>query len=235
MGQMRKEAKPVGIVSAPIRVVIRADRALFTRPEMTVERYSYDVPTISAMKGVLRSIFNHDGMDYRILNIYVCRKIVKDMIMRNETKLMQSVTNPQKYLFLKDSSTRVLRGTTFLVNVEYVVEAEIVMRPARFGSTHTLEQFYDMFSRRLDKGGNQRTPWLGAREFPCFVKPLNSACVKSVYAGKTLDLGIMYQDIAVDDNGTAHPIFAKTTLENGKICYCDWFSDNGLVASEVES
>jgi hypothetical protein len=127
-------------------------------------------------------------MDYKILNIFVCRKIVKDMIMRNETKLMQSVTNPQKYLFLKDSSTRVLRGTTFLVNVEYVVEAEIVMRPARFGSTHTLEQFYDMFSRRLDKGGNQRTPWLGAREFPCFVKPLNSACVKSVYAGKTLDL-----------------------------------------------
>lgn len=226
MGQMRNEAKFVKeALTSPIRVNIRADRALFTRPEMTVERYSYDVPTCSAMKGVLRSIYNHAGMDYKINNIYVCRKIKRDSVVRNETKLMQNVKAPEPFLLVNDTKNRTLRGTTFLVNVEYVVEAEIIKKAGTFEKNHTLPQFYDMFMRRLYSGGNQRSPWLGCREFHCYVKPYTGVYVKSVYAGKKLDLGIMYQDTKVDENGTEIPLFADTTLEDGRLVFKGWFSN----------
>ena len=39
------------------RIMVEGDYACFTRPEMKVERVSYDVPTPSALEGMLKSVY----------------------------------------------------------------------------------------------------------------------------------------------------------------------------------
>ena len=197
-------------------------RALFCRPETTVERRSYDVPTISAVQGILRAIFNHDGIDYKINDIYVCRKIRYDSIVRNETKVMQDINNPVPYLLVNEERT--LRSSSFLVNVEYIVGAEIVKTINTFSpKEHTLAQFYDMFFHRLNSGGMRHVPCLGQQEFTCTVIPYINPFVKSVYAGKTVDLGIMYQMKKIDKDGNVIPLFAETKIEDGRLVYGNFF------------
>lgn len=53
-----------------ICVEVWGDRALFTRPELSVERVSYDAMTPSAARGLLESIYWHPGMRYTIDRIH---------------------------------------------------------------------------------------------------------------------------------------------------------------------
>ena len=39
------------------KILVEGEYALFTRPEFKVERVSYDVPTVSAMEGLIKSIY----------------------------------------------------------------------------------------------------------------------------------------------------------------------------------
>ena len=219
-----------GFLSGRIKVVIKGDRALFSRPEMTVERQTYDVPTISAIQGILRAVYNHDGMDYDIKDIYVCRKIRYDTLVRNETKIVQKIESPKTYLAVNEDNT--LRSSTFLVNVEYVVSADIVKVPCKVTpKEHTVNDFYNMFDRRLNSGGLRHEPCLGQQEFNCFVRPFTKSCIKSMYAGKTLNLGIMYQKKIVNENGKVIPVYAETKLVDGKLVYGNWFTPlGGLLA-----
>ena len=45
-----------------IQIEVWGERALFTRPELSVERVSYDVITPSAARGLIESIYWHPGM-----------------------------------------------------------------------------------------------------------------------------------------------------------------------------
>ena len=209
-------------LDSPIKVVIRGERALFSRPEMTVERQSYEVPTISAMQGVLRAVFNHDGMDYEIDNIYVCRKIQFDSMVRNETKVVQDVKDPKPYLLVGEERTQ--RSSSFLTNVQYVVGAHIVAKPNQVSpKPHSLAEFYTMFNRRLASGGYRHVPCLGQQEFSCTVKPYLEPYVKSVYCGKKVSLGIMYQKKVIKENGDVVPLFADTKIVDGRVIYGDFF------------
>ena len=210
-----------------IKVRIRGKRALFSRPEMTVERVTYDVPTVSAMKGVLRAVYNHDGMDYNIRNIFVCRCIRTDSVIRNETKVVQDVDNPKPYLPVDEYHTQ--RNSVFLVEVEYIVDADIVKVPNTFSpKEHKLEDFYRMFFRRLENGGVRHQPCLGQQEFTCVVRPYLEPKVRSVYAGKTLNLGLMYQDTRII-NGKKVPIYADTKLIDGRLVYSNEFIPMGVI------
>jgi len=218
-----KDAKFCSVpLNSPIKVLIRGQRALFSRPEMTVERQSYEVPTISAMQGVLRAIFNHDGMDYEIEDIYVCRKIQFDSMIRNETKVMQDVNNPKPYLLVGEERTQ--RSSSFLTNVEYVVGARIVAKPNMVSpKMHSLAEFYTMFNRRLASGGYRHVPCLGQQEFSCIVKPYLEPYVKSFYYNKKVSFGIMYQKKVVKENGDIVPLFADTQIKDGRLVYSDFF------------
>lgn len=219
----KKDAKDCGKkITSEIKVLIKGPRALFSRPEMTVERVSYDVPTISAMQGVLRAVFNHDGMDYEIEDIFVCRKIRFDTMVRNETKVMQTPGDPKPYLLVDDERTQ--RSSSFLVNVEYVVGAKIIKVQNQVSpKEHSLAEFYDMFNRRLSSGGYRHVPCLGQQEFSCIVRPFLGPYVKSVYAGKEVNFGIMYQKVMVDENGNKKPLFAETKLADGRLVYGQFF------------
>ena len=83
-------------MSYGFRVDVRGDYALFSRPEMKVERVSYDCITPSAARGILEAVFWHPGMQYKIDRIYVLNPIKFDNIRRNEVKAKISAANVLK-------------------------------------------------------------------------------------------------------------------------------------------
>ena len=49
-----------------IKMEVWGDYACFTRPEMKVVRVSYDVPTPSAARGMVESVYFHNGLRWII-------------------------------------------------------------------------------------------------------------------------------------------------------------------------
>lgn len=208
--------------TSPIRVCIEGKRALFTPPAFVVERKSYHVPTKSAIKGILRAVFKHDGMNYRINKIYVCNPIKTEVIWRNEvtdTQVFGSRT-PKNYIDRDRCASP--RGAAFLKNVKYVVEAEIIKTKPYWPNSkeHTLEQYYKMFFTHLRRGATQHTPWLGCREFECSVEEFpHDKKVETYYKNRKEDFGIMLEDIHYTNDMQGYPVMAETSMENGIIQY----------------
>ena len=72
-----------------VKVRVWGEYALFTRPEMKVERCSYDVMTPSAARGILEAIYWHPGMRWVVDRIYVKKPIRFTSIRRNEVKYLR--------------------------------------------------------------------------------------------------------------------------------------------------
>ena len=70
-------------MSYGVKIKVWGRYALFSRPEMKVERCSYDVITPSAARGILEAIYWHPGLNWKIDKIYVCRPIKFTNIRRN--------------------------------------------------------------------------------------------------------------------------------------------------------
>src|ERR1700741_4256760 len=67
-----------------VRLLASGDYACFTRPEMKVERVSYDVMTPSAARGVLEAIHWKPAISWVIDKIHVLNPIRFQSIRRNE-------------------------------------------------------------------------------------------------------------------------------------------------------
>ena len=67
-----------------LRLKVWGDNACFTRPEMKVERVSYDVMTPSAARGVLEAILWKRAIRWHILQIDVLKPIRWETVRRNE-------------------------------------------------------------------------------------------------------------------------------------------------------
>ena len=76
-----------------VRIRVWGDYALFSRPELKVERYSYDVITPSAARGIMDAIYYHPGMRWIIDKIYVVKPIRVTSVRRNEVKSKISASN----------------------------------------------------------------------------------------------------------------------------------------------
>ena len=79
-----------------VKIRVWGDFALFTRPEIKVERYSYDVMTPSAARGILEAIYWHPGMRWIIDKIYVNKPVRFTSVRRNEVKSKISASNVLK-------------------------------------------------------------------------------------------------------------------------------------------
>lgn len=207
---------------AKIRVCITGKRALFTRPEFVVERQSYPVPTKSALKGILRAVYKHDGMNYRINKIYVCNQIQTDTVWRNEVTDTQIYGERDPKNYIDRNKCAQPRGSAFLKNVKYIVEAEIIQTQHYWPNSkeHTLEEHYNMFFRHLRRGATQHTPWLGCREFEGNVEefPKNEK-IESYYKNRKENCGLMLEDIHYTKDGRAYNVMAETRIENGEVVY----------------
>ena len=117
-----------------VKVRVWGNYALFSRPEMKVERCSYDVMTPSAARGIVEAIYWHPGLRWVIDKIYVVNPISFTSVRRNEVKskisarnVLQVYNGADKPLYISSKAEIVQRASLILRDVEYVIEAHFEM------------------------------------------------------------------------------------------------------------
>lgn len=210
------------MTSPLLRLRCSGPLAIFTRPELKTERFSYPVPTPSAMRGVLEAVLWKPAISWRIHRIHVLTPIQFTSFRRNEVnnkavapKAAIIANGGAAPLFYADED-RAQRNTVALSNVDYLVEARFVMTE-RAGEGDTVAKFAAMFDRRLERGQVFHQPYFGCRECAADVRPADG---NENAIPETQDLGLMLWDIAFrttkgkPDN---RPIFYWARMENGVI------------------
>ncbi len=177
-----------------LTVKVQGDFALFTRPEFSAERVSYQAMTPSAARGILEAIFWKPEMRWLVQKIHVLKPIRQFSILRNEVNSHQSDraarawSEPGEGYFAEDD--RAQRHSLCLRDVAYVIEATIELKAH---ATEHIAKYRDMFRRRVERGQCFNQPYLGTREFSAYFEPVDGT-EKSELAGE-LDLGWMLFDV----------------------------------------
>lgn len=209
-----------------IRLHIWGDYACFTRPEMKVERVSYDVITPSAARGILTAVHWKPAIRWVIDKIYVLKPIQFESVRRNElgSKISASkISGAIKRKSVADLYTvieedRQQRAATVLKNVGYVIEAHAVLTK-RAGEGETITKHIEMFKRRAIKGQCFHQPCMGVREFAANFaliddnEPLPECHLEDNERNR--DLGWMLHDIDFDHENRPH--FFRAEMKNGVI------------------
>lgn len=211
-----------------IKVRVWGDYALFSRPEMKVERCSYDVITPSAARGILEAIYWHPGLMWKIDRIFVCRPISFTNIRRNEVKskvqcgnVLNVMNGGNKNLYLSTKEEIVQRASLLLKDVEYVIEAHFEMT-SRANVSDNPGKFKDIMMRRLRKGECFHTPYFGTREFPVCFELFEGEKVETAYEDiEEKDLGFMLYDLDYRENGDIEPMFFRAVMRHGVIDVAD--------------
>jgi CRISPR-associated protein Cas5d len=209
------------MMAATVRLHVWGDFACFTRPEMKVERVSYDVITPSAARGIIEAIYWKPQIRWRIRRIHVLNPIRFTSLRRNEVAdkiSADSVTTAMKRgrgsLALYVEEKRQQRAATILRDVAYVIEArfEIVAGEENTG------KHLDQFNRRARDGRCFSRPYLGCREFTAdFALIEDDQAIPPVHAELRAerDLGYMLHDIDFADGMT--PRFFCAMIRDGVI------------------
>jgi CRISPR-associated protein Cas5d len=203
-----------------IRLLVSGDHACFTRPEMKVERVSYDVMTPSAARGILEAIHWKPAIRWIVEAIHVLKPIRFQSIRRNEVAHKAPVGTIRKAmnagslegLALTVEDERQQRASTVLVNVAYVIAARFDLTE-KAGPDDNAGKHLDVFNRRARKGQSFHQPCLGTREFPSRFSLLEAAALPPLPIDETRDLGFMLWDI--DHAGDRASLFFRAKLENG--------------------
>lgn len=205
-----------------VKVKVWGEYALFSRPEMKVERCSYDVITPSAARGILEAIYWHPGMKWVIDKIYVQRPIRFTSIRRNEVKskipsnnVLPVYNGANKPLYISTKSDIVQRASLLLRDVSYVIEAHFEMTEKAVKSDNP-GKFKDIIMRRLKRGECYHTPYFGCREFPANFCLCEDGEIETAYSGEK-DLGFMLYDMDFSDLDNIQPMFFRAVMEDGVI------------------
>ena len=201
-------------MSYGFKIIVEGDYACFTRPELKVERVSYDVPTPGALEGMLKSVYWKPAIRYVIDKIIVFQKIDFINIRRNEVKdkvLFSAVKNQMKWKggnpCIYASESRSQRASMILKNVKYGVEFHFELTGLKNEAEDDAEnKHYNIIKRRLEKGQCFRTPCLGCSEFPVkrmelvdeFDENLISSDIREL---GDVDLGYMSYKVQFEDGG----------------------------------
>lgn len=208
-----------------VRLLIWGERACFTRPEMKVERVSYDVITPSSARGILEAIHWKPAIRWVVDSIQVLKPIRFESIRRNEVGGKLSAASVSKAMKAGSvdglcnviEEDRQQRAATILREVAYVITAHFELTPAA-GPDDTEGKHLDIFNRRARKGQNFHAPCLGNREFPASFQLLEAdEPVPSPDASLlgARDLGWMLHDIDFTDGMTPH--FFRAQMQDGLI------------------
>ncbi|MFR8548540.1 MAG: type I-C CRISPR-associated protein Cas5c [Lachnospiraceae bacterium] len=205
-----------------VKVKVWGDYALFSRPELKVERYSYDVMTPSAARGILEAIYWHPGLKWVIDKIYVKNPIRFTSVRRNEVKSKISANNvlpvyngAQKPLYISSKEEIVQRASMILTDVAYVIEAHFEMTE-RANETDNPGKFKDIMMRRLQKGKCYHMPYFGCREFPVNFALCEEEEIETAFDDVAeKDLGLMLFDMDYTDKNNITPMFFRAVLRHG--------------------
>jgi len=201
----------------PLTVKVWGERACFTRPEMKVERVSYEVMTPSAARGILEAIFWKPEFRWLIQEIHVLRPIEHISFLRNEVKSKASyraaqswINSPGAGFFVEDDRTQ--RHTLALRDVVYVIHADIEL--VGRGTDEHPAKYRDQFRRRVAKGQCFHRPYLGCREFSAhFCEPNHEE--PPIAVSKRLGRMLFDLKYASDGSGEGIPIFFDAELDRG--------------------
>ena len=204
-----------------VKVRVWGDLALFSRPEMKVERCSYDMMTPSAARGILEAIYWHPGMRWIVDRIYLRKPVRFTSIRRNEVKSKISANNVlsvmnggDKPLFISSKEDIVQRAAVLLRDVDYVIEAHFEMTD-NAGPCDNPGKFKDIVMRRLRRGECYHMPYFGCREFPANFELFEQENVDTAYVGEEKDLGYMLYDFDYSNPEDIQPRFFRAVLTNG--------------------
>lgn len=195
---------------------------LFTRPEMKVERYSYDVITPSAARGILEAIYWKPQIRWVIDEISVLSPIRFQSIRRNEVKKTAS-TEMAKRAMARGSTEglgidveecRTQRASTVLVEPDYLIRAHFEMTGVGSRPDDNPAKHADVFRRRAKRGQCFQMPSMGTREFPVDFELIEPGAEMPRPITENRDLGIMLWDI---DHVRKSPMFFRATMKEGVI------------------
>ncbi len=204
------------------------DMACFTRPELKVERVSYDVITPSAARAIFEAIFWKPAIHWQITKIEVLNPIKWTSVRRNEVGAVAS----KSVIYIEDK--RQQKNSLLLKDVRYRIWAKMEYRPVAKrkaegnlfahdpGKDENPMKYYQMFERRASKGQCFNQPYLGTREFSASFRWVDAETEQlqpaiSEEQGGTKDLGIMLYDMDYTDTKSPQPMFYRPQMNEGVI------------------
>ncbi len=202
----------MGENSRRFRIRAKGELACFTRPELKVERVSYEVMTPSAARGILESILWKPAIVWQVHAIEVLAPIRWMSFRRNEISRLAG--KPGHEIFVDESKNRAQRNTVALRDVDYIIEASFAMT-SQAGPSDNRGKFEAMFERRLAKGQHFQAPYFGCREFAAHVEPAPSDVV-AVDQGVERPLGLMFYDFRYSPLPVT-PLFFEARLASGRL------------------
>jgi CRISPR-associated protein Cas5d len=198
---------------------VRGDYACFTRPEMKVERVSYDVMTPSAARGVLEAVYWKPAIQWVVRRIHVLKPIRFTNLRRNELGSKIAAGTVKKVMagggplevYIEDD--RQQRAAMVLTDVDYLIEAEFQFTS---GEDNNPGKHLDTFNRRAAKGQCFHRPYLGCREFAArFSLHEGPAPPASAELAGERDLGWMLWDLDYSNLKAIQPRFFRARLADG--------------------
>ena len=205
--------------------------ACFTRPEMKVERVSYDVMTPSAARACFEAILWKPAIRWHVRRIEVLKPIRWINLRRNEVSGVVSGRNVETAMnngvgdlaqYIEDE--RQQRAGLFLRDVAYRVHADLEVLPGA-APDNTPMKFQEMFARRAAKGQCVNQPYLGCREFAAAFRLVEDLATKPPPIDDTRDLGFMLHDLDFSKPTDPQPRFFRAALENGVVHVPAWDSE----------
>ena len=219
---------------------VSGDHACFTRPEMKVERVSYDVITPSAARAIFEAILWKPAIRWRVTRIEVLKPIRWTSVRRNEVSATAG-TGRATSILIEDA--RQQRAALLLRDVQYRLHAEFdfippekrppVLRPTPEALVDPAEaapaaqsdgrgdeteaKYAAMFERRASKGQCFNQPYLGCREFSCRFRLVRHGEERCQPIDETRDLGWMLYDMDFSDPDNPRPFFFKPEMRSGVI------------------
>lgn len=221
------------------------DYACFTRPEMKVERVSYDVMTPSAARAIFESILWKPALRWNVTKIEVLNPIKWISIRRNEvgkkvssptTKQLAGESGQPMGIFIEDE--RQQRAGLFLRDVRYRIHGYFELIPPEKRKANqsilpevwadeeeqmevvrmdeTCAKYAAMFKRRAKNGQCFHRPYLGCREFACDFRLIDPKMESVEPVNETYDLGFMLYDMDFGQNSNDPiPQFFRANIVKG--------------------
>lgn len=226
------------------------DYACFTRPEMKVERVSYEVITPSAARAIFESILWKPAIAWNIKKIEVLNPIKWFSIKRNEVKTTASIVSKKKYcIYTQDAIQQ--RATLCLRDVRYRIYADFEFIKPEDRANHPRNILYEHTKKRLKEDNSPREdeteakyaaifgerakngkcfnqPYFGCREFSANFKLVNTETEKAEPIKDSKSLGLMLYDMDFSDLKSPSPLWFFAEMKNGIINIPAWDSEEVL-------
>ncbi len=200
---------------------VSGDYACFTRPEMKVERVSYDVITPSAARAVFEAILWKPAIRWHVRKIEVLKPVRWMNLRRNEVASVVSTRNVETAmkkgtgdlgLYIEDD--RQQRAGLFLRDVAYRLHADMEFLRDKDPQANA-RKYEDMFERRAQKGQCVNQPYLGCREFAAHFRLVADPAQEAAPIGMNEKLGYMLHDLDFSNPNDPQPKFFKAEVKGG--------------------